>query len=119
MHSAEVMVVATVVAVFMEAEGSTVRRMSAAVFTGPVAPAAAGPGGRCAPGRVASPADLPLPGPQGAAGNIKTAEMGWTGRLAGILSGYPVLPVEIAKRLGGSKYGRTRTSRNPPRRHEL
>src|SRR6185437_4280061 len=44
---------------------------------------------------------------------------GWTSRVTGILSGYPVLPMEIANRLGGSKYGRTRTSRNPARRHEL
>src|SRR5690348_13576022 len=44
---------------------------------------------------------------------------GWTSRVTGILSGYPVLPIEIANRLGGSKYGRTRTSRNPARRHEL
>jgi hypothetical protein len=39
----------------------------------------------------------------GRTADINTAEMGWTSRPAGILSGYPVLPVENANRLGGSK----------------
>jgi len=44
---------------------------------------------------------------------------GWRRWAWGILSGCPVLPIEIANRLGGSKYGRTRTTRNPTRRDQL
>jgi hypothetical protein len=34
---------------------------------------------------------------------VTCAKWGWTLRVTGILSGYPVLPIEIANRLGGSK----------------